>query len=63
MSTVICIAHRFYNQQSEVQAVNRSLCIGLLKSDLIYIILEDDPDINAADKLGCGMRSRMLLSL
>lgn len=24
-------------------AVNRSLCIGLLKSDLIYIILETDP--------------------
>lgn len=26
-------------------AVNRSLCIGLLKSDLIYILLEEDPDV------------------
>jgi hypothetical protein len=26
-------------------AVNRSLCIGLLKSDLIYILLEQDPAV------------------
>ena len=30
-------------------AVNRSLCIGLLKSDLIYILLEQDPAVQ--DKL------------
>ena len=31
------------NDYKHRMAVNRSLCIGLLKSDLIYIILETDP--------------------
>ena len=35
------------NDYKHRMAVNRSLCIGLLKSDLIYIILEDDPDIKS----------------
>ena len=33
------------NDYKHRMAVNRSLCIGLLKSDLIYILLEEDPNI------------------
>lgn len=33
------------NDYKHRMAVNRSLCIGLLKSDLIYILLENDPDV------------------
>ena len=38
-------ADHLENDYKHRMAVNRSLCIGLLKSDLIYIILEDDPDV------------------
>ena len=40
-------ADHLQNDYKHRMAVNRSLCIGLLKSDLIYIILEDDPDIKS----------------
>lgn len=33
------------NDYKHRMAVNRSVCIGLLKSDLIYILLEKDPQI------------------
>lgn len=33
------------NDYKHRMAVNRTLCIGLLKSDLIYILLEKDPQI------------------
>lgn len=33
------------NDYKHRMAVNRSLCIGILKNDLIYILLEKDPDI------------------
>ena len=33
------------NDYKHRMAVNRSLCIGLLKSDLIYILLEEDPNV------------------
>ena len=33
------------NDYKHRMAVNRSLCIGLLKNDLIYILLEKDPQI------------------
>ena len=36
------------NDYKHRMAVNRSLCIGILKSDLIYIILEKDPKIQDA---------------
>ncbi len=36
------------NDYKHRMAVNRSLCIGLLKSDLIYILLEEDPDVKEA---------------
>lgn len=33
------------NDYKHRMAVNRSLCIGLLKSDLIYVLLAEDPDV------------------
>lgn len=36
------------NDYKHRMAINRSLCIGLLKSDLIYILLEENPDIKEA---------------
>ena len=33
------------NDYKHRMAVNRSLCIGLLKCDLIYILLEEDPEL------------------
>ena len=42
-------ADRLKNDYKHRMAVNRTLCIGLLKSDLIYIILEKDAKIQ--DKL------------
>lgn len=36
------------NDYKHRMAINRSLCIGLLKSDLIYILLAEDPDIKEA---------------
>lgn len=38
-------ADHLKNDYKHRMAVNRSLCIGLLKSDLIYILLEEDPDV------------------
>jgi len=37
-------ADHLKNDYKHRMAVNRTLCIGLLKSDLIYILLEKDPD-------------------
>ena len=37
-------ADHFKNDYKHRMAVNRTLCIGLLKSDLIYILLEKDPN-------------------
>ena len=42
-------AEHLKNDYKHRMAVNRSLCIGLLKSDLIYILLEEDLD--AKEKL------------
>lgn len=42
-------ANHLENDYTHRMAVNRSVCIGLLKSDLIYILLEKDPVIQ--DKL------------
>lgn len=36
---------RLKNDYKHRMAVNRSLCIGLLKNDLIYILLERDPQV------------------
>lgn len=38
-------AEHLENDYKHRMAVNRTLCIGLLKSDLIYILLEKDPQI------------------
>lgn len=38
-------ADHLKNDYKHRMAVNRTLCIGLLKSDLIYILLEKDPQI------------------
>ena len=38
-------ADHLKNDYKHRMAVNRTLCIGLLKSDLIYILLEKDPKI------------------
>ena len=38
-------AEHLKNDYKHRMAVNRSLCIGLLKNDLIYILLEKDPDV------------------
>ena len=38
-------ADHLKNDYKHRMAVNRSLCIGLLKSDLIYILLEEDPEV------------------
>lgn len=38
-------AEHLKNDYKHRMAVNRTLCIGLLKSDLIYILLEKDPKI------------------
>jgi hypothetical protein len=38
-------AEHFQNDYKHRMAVNRSVCIGLLKSDLIYILLEKDPAV------------------
>ena len=38
-------AEHLKNDYKHRMAVNRTLCIGLLKSDLIYILLEKDPQI------------------
>lgn len=40
-------ADHLKNDYKHRMAVNRTLCIGLLKSDLIYIILEKDPQRQA----------------
>ena len=37
-------ADHLKNDYKHRMAVNRTLCIGLLKSDLIYILLEKDPN-------------------
>lgn len=37
-------ADHLRNDYKHRMAVNRSLCIGILKNDLIYILLEKDPD-------------------
>lgn len=37
-------AEHFQHDYKHRMAVNRSVCIGILKSDLIYILLEKDPD-------------------
>ena len=36
-------AEHLKNDYKHCMTVNRTLCIGLLKSDLIYIILEKEP--------------------
>ena len=38
-------ADHLKNDYKHRMAVNRTLCIGLIKSDLIYILLERDPEI------------------
>ena len=38
-------AERLKNDYKHRMAVNRSLCIGILKNDLIYILLEKDPRV------------------
>ena len=38
-------AERLKNDYKHRMAVNRSLCIGILKNDLIYILLEKDPKV------------------
>ena len=37
-------AEHLKNDYKHRMTVNRTLCIGLLKSDMIYILLEKDPD-------------------
>lgn len=40
-------ADRLNNRYKHKMTVNKTLSIGILKNDLIYIILQDDPDVRA----------------